>query len=111
MPDQFNFGNATFSGGQQSFGSDNTNIQYNDARPPREQVAELLATIRAEHPDPVAAGHQVAAIEGDLADPSPAARGRIEERLRALAAGAGSARTVAEAAAAIGAIIGAHWPF
>jgi hypothetical protein len=35
----------------------------------------------------------------------------IRGRLRELADSAGSARTVAEAAAAIGAIVAAHWPF
>jgi hypothetical protein len=111
MPDQqFNFGDAQFSGGIQNFGGRNTNTQ-NNYYAPREQVEDLLDAVRAGHPDPELAARETAAIEGEIADPSPAGRGRVEAGLKRLAASAGSARTVAEAVAAIGAIVAAQWPF
>jgi hypothetical protein len=107
---QMNFGNMNFSGGIQNFGGHNTNIQNNNAAP-ADQVRDLLAAIRDQHPDSGYAGQQVTAIEGEIAAGTPQARDRAQTRLRQLADSAGSARTVAEAAAAIGAIIAAQWPF
>jgi hypothetical protein len=109
---QMNFGDMNFTGGIQNFGGENTNTQnnYYEATP-REQVGDLLAAIRAAHPDPELATRETAAIEGEIADPSPAARGRVEAGLKRLADSAGSARTVVEAAAAVGVIVAAQWPF
>lgn len=105
-----NFGNMNFSGGIQNFGGQNTNIQNNHAAPV-DQVRELLAAIHDQHPDPAYAGREVTAIEGEIEDGTPEARARVQTRLRQLADSAGSARTVAEAAAAISAIVAAQWPF
>jgi hypothetical protein len=107
-----NFENTNFTGGIQNFGGENTNTQnnYYDGTP-REQVEDLLTAIRAAHPDRELAARETAAIEGEIADPSPAAKGRVESGLKRLAASAGSARTVVEAVAAIGAIVATQWPF
>ena len=107
---KMNFGNMNFNGGIQNFGGQNTNTQHNYASP-ASQVRELLAVIRAEHPDRKYAEQQIAAIDGEIASGTPEARSRVQTRLQQLAEGAGSARTVAEAAAAIGAIVAANWPF
>ena len=106
-----NFGDMNFQGGIQNFGGRNRNTQNNNYAAPADQVRELLAAIRGRHPDPAYAGRQVQAIEAEIEDGTPEARGRVQTRLRELADSAGSARTVAEAAAAIGAIVAAHWPF
>ncbi|AGL19295.1 hypothetical protein [Actinoplanes sp. N902-109] len=105
----FHFGTMNFHGGQQNFGDHNTNTQH--AGTPAEQVREQLTAILAGHPDGPYARSSVAAIEGDIAEGSPQARARVRDRLRQLADTAGDARTVAEAAAAIGAIVAAQWPF
>jgi hypothetical protein len=107
---QMNFGNLNFSGGIQNFGGENTNTQNNYAAP-ADQVRELLATIRAQHPDPAYAGPEITAIEGEIAAGTPEARSRVQTRLRQLAESAGSTRTVVEAAAAIGAVVASQWPF
>jgi hypothetical protein len=106
---QMNFGNMNFHGGQQSFGNQNTNIQNNYAAP-ADQVRDLLTVILDQHPQPSHARSEVTAIEGEIREGTPQARSRLQERLRSLADSAGSTRTVAEAAAAIGAIIVANWP-
>ncbi|WP_127500594.1 hypothetical protein [Actinoplanes solisilvae] len=111
MPDpQMNFGNLNFNGGIQNFGGENSNTQNNYAAP-ADQVRDLLATIRAQHPDQAYAGPAVTAIEGEIESGTPEARGRVQTRLRQLAESAGSTRTVVEAAAAIGAIVATQWPF
>ena len=107
---QMNFGNMNFSGGIQNFGGENTNTQHNYAAP-ADQVRDLLAAIRDQHPDPTYAGPEITAIEGEIRDGTPEARGRVQTRLRQLAESAGSTRTVVEAAAAIGAIVASQWPF
>nr|WP_296075162.1 hypothetical protein [uncultured Actinoplanes sp.] len=110
MPESgFNFSGASFSG-QQNFGDHNTNTQNNYGTP-LDQVSALLDTIRAAHPDPSVAARETEALRGELVDPSPQARQSIESRLRALASSATSTRTVAEAVAAVGVLVAAHWPF
>ncbi|GAA0462199.1 hypothetical protein Ade02nite_28640 [Paractinoplanes deccanensis] len=112
MPDpQINIGNMNIHGGQQNIGGHNTNIQHNTYAAPADQVRDLLTAIRTEHPDPAYAGREVEAIEGDLQEGTPQARSRIQTRLQALARSATDTRTVAEAAAAIGAIVATQWPF
>jgi hypothetical protein len=105
-----NFGNMNFHGGIQNFGGENTNTQNNYAAP-ADEVHNLLALIRGGHPEPAYAGREVRAIEAEIEDGTPEARDRVQTRLRRLAESAGQTRTVAEAAAAVGAIVAAHWPF
>jgi hypothetical protein len=108
---QMNFGNMNFHGGIQNFGGHNQNTQNNNYAPPAEQVRDLLAVIRDQHPDPAYAGREVQVIEGQIEEGTPEALGRVQSTLRRLADSAGSTRTVVEAAAAIAAIATAHWPF
>ena len=110
MPESgFNFSGASFHG-QQNFGDHNTNTQNNYGTP-LDQVEALLDTIRADHPDAALAVRETTALQGELVNPSPAARQSIESRLRTLASTATSTRTVAEAVAAIGVLVAANWPF
>ncbi|MEV4350606.1 hypothetical protein AB0J83_39620 [Actinoplanes sp. NPDC049596] len=102
---QINIGNMNIHGGQQGIGGQNTFHQHNTYAAPADQVRELLEAIRAQHPD------QARAIEGEIEEGTPEARGRVQTRLRELAASATSTRTVVEAAAAIGAIVATQWPF
>jgi hypothetical protein len=106
---QWNFGGANFSGGQQNFGNHNTNNYYEMS--PREQVENELTKLRSTHPDPVAAEPQIMIIEREMANPSPDGRGRITKALEALAADAGNVRTAVEATVAIGSLVAANWPF
>jgi hypothetical protein len=106
-----NFGNMSFDGGIQNFGGQNTNTQQNLYLSPREQVATQLAALRAAYPDPAVADREIPVIEEGLRAPSPENRHRVDAALKRLAANAGSARTAAEAIAAIGALVAAHWPF
>jgi hypothetical protein len=110
VPESQNFGNMNIYGGQQNFGPHSTNVQNNYAAP-ADQVRDLLAAIRDQHPDPAYAGTQTRAIEGEIAEGTPEARGRVMTRLKQLADSAGNVRTVAEAATAVGAIVAAQWPF
>lgn len=111
MPEQeMNFGNINVHGGIQNFGGTSTNTQHNYAAP-ADQIRDLLAAIRDQHPDPDFARQQVMAIQGEIQEGTPEARGRVEARLRRLADSATSTRTVVEAIAAVGAIVAAGWPF
>jgi hypothetical protein len=105
-----NLNNLTFNQGIQNFGGQNTNVQNNYGSP-ADQVHALLAEIRDRHPDTAYARQEVAAIEGEIEDGTPEARSRLQHRLRELADSALSTRTVVEAAAAVGALVAAHWPF
>ncbi|GLY04024.1 MULTISPECIES: hypothetical protein [Actinoplanes] len=111
MPDQhLNIGSMNISGGQQSLGGRNTNIQNNYAAP-ADQVRDLLAAIRDHHPDPVYAGAQVAAITEDIREGTPEARTRVQDRLRALASSAADVQEVTTAGLVLGGLIAANWPF
>ncbi|MEU4420930.1 hypothetical protein AB0F81_09900 [Actinoplanes sp. NPDC024001] len=114
MPDsQFNFGDMTFHGGIQNFGGQNTSHQTNTSYElsPREQIDTHLAALRDTHPDPALAAREIAVIEEGLDQPTIENRHRVDGALRRLAENTGNARTVAEAVAAVGAIIAATWPF
>jgi hypothetical protein len=109
---QMNFGNLNFSGGIQNFGGTNANTQNNYYElTPREQVDAQIDVLRAAYPDPALAEPQIVVIQQELDHPSADSRGRLDQALRRLAENAGSVRTAAEATAAIGALIAAHWPF
>ncbi len=103
------FGNLSFTGGIQNFGGENKNTQHNYAA--ADQVRELLATIRTQHPDPILAGQEITAIEAEIKRGTPEAQNRLQARLTELASSAGNVRTVVEAVAAISAIAAANWPF
>jgi hypothetical protein len=109
---QMNFGNLHFSGGIQNFGGTNTNTQNNYSElTPREQLTAYIETLRAEHPRPELAEPEFRIIDEAVSHPSVQARTRVEGALDRLASSAGHTRTVAEAVAAIGALVAAHWPF
>ncbi|GAA2634490.1 hypothetical protein [Paractinoplanes durhamensis] len=106
---RMSFDNLNFQGGIQNFGGQNTNTQQNNyfQLSPREQVDAQIAALRAaigEEPD-------IAVVEQGLAQPTPANREQIDRALERLSTNAGNASKAAEAIAAIGALIAAHWPF
>ena len=113
MPESQNFhGGMNVSGSIQNFGGTNTNTQNNYYAPtPRDELATHLATLRAEHPRPEQAEVEVRSIENEIEHPTPDGPARIDRALKRLASSAGSARTITEAVAAIGALVAAHWPF
>jgi hypothetical protein len=106
-------GPLNFEGGIQNFGGQNTNTQQNNYLDPGalQRIETELAALRESVPDRDLADREITAIREGLRQPSPENRKRVDAALQRLSANAGNTRTAAEALAAIGALLTAHWPF